>query len=247
MGGREPAGLVAAGFVAAVTVDGAERVSLAELVRRAAELAGSGGRRMLGICGAPGVGKSTVAGRIVAGLGDRAVLVGMDGFHLAHAELARLGRLDRKGAPDTFDAAGYVALLDRLRHNGFVHGVGDPAAVTVYAPEFRRELEEPVAGAVPVPPTVPLVVTEGNYLLLPSEPWCRIRSLLDEIWYLEDDHDERLDRLAARHERYGLTRSAARAKALGSDQRNAELIVPSAAGADHVFRLETLPKSRTHG
>jgi pantothenate kinase len=86
----------------------------------------------------------------------------MDGYHLAQAELQRLGRTERKGAPDTFDAAGYVALLRRLR---------TPDAATVYAPEFRRAIEEPVAGAVPVPPGVPLVVTEGNYLLLDTAPW----------------------------------------------------------------------------
>ena len=93
---------------------------------------------------------------VVAELGDRAVLVPMDGFHLAQPELVRLGRRDRMGAPDTFDAAGYAALLARLRAQD---------DEVVYAPEFRREIEEPIAGAIAVPPEVPLVVTEGNYLL----------------------------------------------------------------------------------
>ena len=92
----------------------------------------------------------------MAELGEQARLVPMDGFHLAQAELVRLGRRDRMGAPDTFDAAGYAALLTRLR--------GDEPVV--YAPEFRREIEEPIAGAIAVPEPRPLVVTEGNYLLL---------------------------------------------------------------------------------
>jgi pantothenate kinase len=87
----------------------------------------------------------------------------MDGFHLAQVELERLGRAQRKGAPDTFDAAGYAALLRRLRTQ-----TGDEV---VYAPDFRREMEEPVAGALPVFAHTPLVITEGNYLLLQDAGW----------------------------------------------------------------------------
>ena len=116
----------------------------------------AGGTRNPRIAGPPGGGKSTVARAVVAELGERARLVPMDGFHLAQPELVRLGRRDRMGAPDTFDAAGYAALLQRLRSD-------EPV---VYAPEFRREIEEPIAGAIAIPKTAPLVVTEGNYLLL---------------------------------------------------------------------------------
>src|SRR5438309_3286446 len=135
---------------------GQQVVPYEEALERARALAASGRRRLLGLTGMPGAGKSTVAARLVEDLGDLAVLVPMDGFHLANDELIRLGRRDRKGAPDTFDAAGYVALLRRLREH---------AQEVVYAPEFRRQIEEPVAGAIPVPPDVPLIVTEGNYLL----------------------------------------------------------------------------------
>src|SRR5689334_15907880 len=155
-----------------------DRADLDPLIRRAQALAATGSRRLLGICGAPGAGKSTLAQRLVGALGDRAVLVGMDGFHLAQRELRRLGREQRKGAPDTFDAAGYVDLIRRLRRNGAEQG----DAETVFAPEFRREIEEPIACAVPVAPEVPLVVTEGNYLLLPEPPWGALRALLDEVW-----------------------------------------------------------------
>ncbi|SDX98339.1 Phosphoribulokinase / Uridine kinase family protein [Micromonospora pattaloongensis] len=200
----------------------------AALVARARALA-DGPRRLLGIVGPPGAGKSTLAARIVAELGPQAVLVPMDGFHLAEAELRRLGRHARKGAIDTFDADGYVALLRRLR---------GPGAETVYAPEFRREIEEPVAGAIPVPASVPLVVTEGNYLLVPEHPWGRVRELLDEAWYLDVDEGLRLRRLTARHIAYGREPAAAAARARGVDQVNAELIAATAPRCDLVVRLD---------
>ncbi|PPK67930.1 nucleoside/nucleotide kinase family protein [Actinokineospora auranticolor] len=198
-------------------------VTFADLRDRAVTMAAAGGRRILGICGAPGVGKTTLAARLVDALGERARLVGMDGFHLAHAELARLGRVDRKGAPDTFDADGYANLLHRLRANT------DPV---VYAPEFRREVEEPIAGAVAVGCDVPLVVTEGNYLLL----WPRVRPLLDEVWFLDPGDELRRARLLARHMAYGRTREQAAERTGGSDERNAELVATTAATADLVLR-----------
>src|SRR3954467_3212309 len=141
------------------------------LTARARALAQQGGRRILGIAGPPGGGKSTVSRQVVAELGSSARLVPMDGFHLAQAELVRLGRRERMGAPDTFDALGYAALLRRLR---------DQTEPVVYAPEFRREIEEPIAGAIAVPKEVPLIVTEGNYLLLSDGDWGAVRPLLDE-------------------------------------------------------------------
>ena len=146
-----------------------------------------------------------LAHALVEGLnaaGDSACLVPMDGFHLAQAELERLGRAERKGAPDTFDAHGYVALLRRLR-------TPLPDEV-VYAPEFRRELEEPVAGALAVPPAVPCVVTEGNYLLMDTPGWREVRPLLDEVWYVETDDALRVQRLVARHQQFGRSADAAR-------------------------------------
>src|SRR3954470_334445 len=145
------------------------------LIARARMLAQTGSRKLLGIAGPPGGGKSTVARQVVAELGEQARLVPMDGFHLAQSELVRLGRRERMGAPDTFDAAGYAALLIRLKSD-------EPV---VYAPEFRREIEEPIAGAIAVPHATPLVVTEGNYLLLQDERWAPVKALLDETWYVE--------------------------------------------------------------
>jgi pantothenate kinase len=199
-----------------------------ELAARARALADAGPRQLLGIAGAPGAGKSTLAERVVAEVGPAARLVPMDGFHLARAELARLGREGRKGAPDTFDANGFVSLLRRLRRL-------EPTSV--WAPAFRRDLEEPVAGAIEVPPEVRLVVTEGNYLLLADEPWEEVRALVHEVWFVDLDAELRLRRLTARHEAYGKSPEQARAWATGSDEVNAALVAGTAGRADLVVRL----------
>lgn len=203
-------------------------ISVDEAIERARALASSGRRTLLGITGPPGGGKSTLAAAVAEALGDRAVLVGMDGFHLAQAELVRLGRRDRMGAVDTFDAAGYVALLRRLR-------AADEDVV--YAPEFRRSIEEPIAGAVAVPSDVPLVITEGNYLLVDSGPWSEVRGLLDEAWYVVQDEETRLRLLIARHVEFGKEPDFAREWVMRSDQVNASLIETTRPRADALVRI----------
>ncbi|WP_338673691.1 nucleoside/nucleotide kinase family protein [Streptomyces sp. SCSIO 30461] len=204
--------------------------AIEQLTARARRLARAEGRRILGIAGPPGAGKSTLAGELVARLDGSAVLVPMDGFHLAQTELARLGLAYRKGAPGTFDAAGYIALLARLR------GAGEGG--TVYAPAFRREIEEPVAGSIPVGPGIPLVITEGNYLLHDEGPWARIRGLLDEVWYLELDDRRRLPRLVDRHVRFGKERRGAERWVTDSDEANARLIAHGRHRAHLTVRMD---------
>ncbi|GEL96628.1 nucleoside/nucleotide kinase family protein [Cellulomonas terrae] len=198
-----------------------------DLLARVEALLAGGPRRVLGIVGAPGAGKSTVAAQVAAAVGPAAVVVPMDGFHLAQTELERIGRADRKGAPDTFDADGFVALLTRLR---------DPRR-TVYAPEYRRELRNPVAGAIAVPPEARLVVVEGNYLLLDEHGFGPVAALLDESWFLAPDDALRLSRLVARHEAFGKSPEAARAWSHGPDEKNARLVAATAVRADVVVRL----------
>ena len=186
-----------------------------------------GQRFLLGIAGAPGAGKSTVADQLLAAFPGQAAVVPMDGYHLANAELERLGSRDRKGAPHTFDSAGYVALLARLRRRA--------SGEVVYAPVFRREIEEAVAGAIAVAPEVELVITEGNYLLLDNGHWAGVRPQLDAVWFIDIDDDVRRTRLIARHVHYGRTAEQALAWVLRSDEPNAALVAATRARADVVL------------
>jgi pantothenate kinase len=191
-----------------------------------------GGRVLLGICGAPGAGKSTLAHRLADALGSEAVVVPMDGFHLHDDELRRLGRLHRKGAPDTFDVDGYRAMLRRLR--------SDEQAV-VYAPAFDRDRELSLAGAIAVLPEHRVVVTEGNYLLLDAPGWHEVRHLLDECWFLTGDDAARRRRLEDRHVGHGRSREAARLWVRDTDEPNARLVAGTAHRADLVVDLADLP------
>ena len=174
-------------------------------------------RQILGIVGAPGAGKSTLVAQIVAHFGASVAVLPMDGFHLADAELRRLGRDQRKGAPDTFDAAGFVALLSRVHRQTPEDGV-------IYAPEFDRSLEAAIAGSIAISPETPLIIAEGNYLLLQEGAWRHVRPLLDASWYVDLDEALRMSRLIARHVQFGRTPEAARAWVAASDEPNARLI-----------------------
>ncbi|WP_307792970.1 nucleoside/nucleotide kinase family protein [Glycomyces niveus] len=204
------------------------------LLDRVRALRAGGGRVLIGVAGCPGAGKSTVAAWLARALdpaGERAVQVPMDGFHLANAELVRLGRRQRKGAIDTFDGHGYLALLERIAAR---------TDSTVYAPEFDRRIGEPVAGAIAVPPSAEVVVTEGNYLLDETGPWPEVRKALTEVWYCETPEPLRLARLVARHERFGKSPEHARSWVAEVDERNAERIRAARPRADLVIDFERL-------
>ena len=197
-----------------------------QALARAQRLLARGTRSILGIAAPPGAGKSTLAEALAQALGAQAQVVPMDGFHLANSELQRLGRAQRKGAADTFDAAGYRQLLQRLRT--------PVAGETVYAPNYVRGLEEAIAGTIAVPADTRLVITEGNYLLLDDPHWAGVRALLDEAWYLDVDETLRNQRLLARHMQFGRSREDALAWIDSTDAPNARRIAASRARADWV-------------
>lgn len=192
------------------------------------------GRALLGIAGAPGSGKSALAAALAAAYG--AVVVPMDGFHLADVELGRRGLLDRKGAPETFDAEGYAALLARVRA-----GVEQ----VVMAPMFERDLEQPVAGAIPVPRSAELIVTEGNYLLLDEPRWRSVRAQLDVVWHLRLDETTRTQRLVARHEEFGKSPDEARRWVERVDESNAVLAEAAAQRAHLILDVTASTASAT--
>lgn len=184
-------------------------------------------RVVIGIVGAPGAGKSTVAELLVRRLGPHAVLLPMDGFHLPQARLRELGRRDRMGAPDTFDVDGFAALLERVRRDS-----GD-----LSAPGFDRTIEEATPGTVVIPAEARIVVVEGNYLLLDTDGWGQVGRMIDLVFCVEVEPGIRHSRLVARHEQFGKSTADALAWARGPDEANARLIERSAARADHRVRL----------
>lgn len=203
---------------------------LGALATAAVALVPEGGRAILGIAGTPGAGKTTLAELLVSEVAgthgaDWVAHVPMDGFHLADVQLDRLDLRHRKGAPETFDAAGYAALLCRIRSE---------TDSWVYAPGFDRTLEQPLAAAMLVPPAARLIISEGNYLLLESDPWPLARAALDEVWFVTVDGTARVERLVERHVRFGKRRDHAREWVAATDGPNADLIEPGIRLADRV-------------
>ena len=210
-------------------------VSTQDLVQRVEGLIKRPGRQILGLVGAPGSGKSTVATLIAEAFGPQVQVVEMDAFHLSDELLTRLGLRDRKGAVDTFDAAGYVELLRRIRSH---------PAETVFAPAFNRTLDAGIVGAIAITADCRLVITTGNYLLHEEQPWSPVRSLLDHAWYLEPDDHVRRTQLAARHQQFGKTEEQALAWAHSSDEPNAGVVRRRRHRADLIATLAIAPSQQ---
>jgi pantothenate kinase len=188
-------------------------------------------RIVVGLAGSPGAGKSTIAALLVEQLAPDAALLPMDGFHLSQARLVELGRRERMGAPDTFDLDSFRRTLVAVRR-----GFG-ATGQSVSVPGFDREREEPVPDALHVAPGISCVVVEGNYVLLDTGGWERVAPLLDLTFFVDLGHEERLERLVARHENYGKSPAEALAWALGPDETNAQAIDRTAGRADHRIAL----------
>lgn len=198
------------------------------------------GRTLLGLAGPPAAGKSTLAHLLIEEINhregpDTAAYLPLDGFHLSNAQLDRLDLRPRKGAPETFDALGYLALLRRAATDRF-HDI--------YAPDFDRTLDEPVAARHVIRPHTRLIITEGNYLAAPATPWTDARALLRELWYVDADHTLRDTRLLARHTAGGEDRTTARRRIDTNDQPNAAYVESSRAACDWVVRTDEFASVR---
>jgi pantothenate kinase len=199
-----------------VSPDGREIIALVEAL--------PAGRFVLGLSGSPGAGKSTLAAALASAYA--VPVVPMDGFHRPNAELRAMRRLDHKGAPDTFDAEEYAAVLGALH-------TGRP----VLAPAFDHRLPDPVPDAIEVPAAAGLVVTEGNYLLVDEPRWRAVREQLDAVWHLVADEGARVERLVRRHVEVGRAEAEARAWVARVDQANAELVESVSDRADVILDL----------
>ena len=179
-------------------------------------------RRIIGIAGCPGSGKSTFAAGLVAEQPNSHVLVPMDGFHLPNAVLDTRGTRGVKGAPHTFDATAFVDAIRSIR----------TSEDAVVLPIFDRSIDEPQAGGVLVAPTEHIVLVEGNYLLLDEAPWSRLQNLFDLTIYVDTDDDVRIGRLIARHVEFGKSPAEATDFVRNSDERNTALVAASRDRAD---------------
>lgn len=182
-------------------------------------------RLMVAIAGAPGSGKSTLAAALKAELGATAIVVPMDGYHFDDAVLNARGQRARKGAPHTFDVAGFEALLKRIRAR-------EP---DVAIPVFDRAMELSRAGAEIIGAEARIIIVEGNYLLLKQKPWSRLKRLFDLTVFLKVPEAELERRLLARWRGFGFDETAAREKALGNDIPNARLVASASGRADLII------------
>ena len=201
--------------------------SLDEVITRAKSLI-TGERKIVGLIGKPGAGKSTLSAQLIEHLGAQAAILNMDGYHLSNLALRELGRADRKGAPDTFDALGFTAILQRVKNQ---------VDQDIYFPVFDRSIEESIAAQGVITPEIKLVITEGNYLLHNENNWGGVKELLDESWFIEVDDQIRIERLVNRHHKFGKSKADAHSWATGSDENNARIVAQTRELADVIINL----------
>lgn len=188
---------------------------------------------MFAIAGPPGAGKSTTAVRIcgaLTGLGAKSCVVSMDGFHLDNRILGPRGLLERKGAPETFDAAGFVAQINRLSKGE------DDVAI----PVFDRDRDMAIAGANMVSQQDEIIIVEGNYLLLNDAPWSQLLGLWTESVLINPGMDVLQTRLVQRWIDHGLSADEARERAMGNDMANARTVLSRSAGPSIQLKPDAL-------
>ncbi|HVY50263.1 MAG TPA: nucleoside/nucleotide kinase family protein [Devosia sp.] len=202
--------------------------ALTRLRSEAEALLAKPGRRVLGIAGGPGVGKSTLAQELVKALGPIAAYVPMDGFHMKHAKLEALGIAADKGMPHTFEGAAFADFLARLKD----------ATQDMRGPGYSRKIEDVVENAFTVPSTTRLLVVEGNYLLLATAPWWRVKPLLDRAVFIEVPREKVRARLMKRHAEEGLfTEERNRAHVERVDLSNYDTVMRSKPRADIAIEI----------
>jgi pantothenate kinase len=189
-------------------------------------------RYLFAVAGPPGAGKSTLAEALLAALEarapGRAALVPMDGYHFDNAVLEPRGLMSRKGAPETFDVAGLLRDLQRIRAGG----------AEVAVPVFDRSLDLARAGARVVGPERAVVLVEGNYLLLDDPPWSGLAPLFDRTLLIDVAPGELRRRLVDRWLRHGLAMAAAEERANANDMVNAGLVATRSRPADVLWQQD---------
>ena len=208
------------------------------LLRRLTEMQRAEARRILVFLAAPpATGKSTLAqfleqlSRTEEDLPPVQAL-GMDGFHYPNRYLAahtilrdgeKIPLTSIKGAPETFDVPALAAKLGAAREE------------SVTFPVYDRRIHDVVPDAVTA--DAPILLVEGNWLLLDEEPWRDLCGLADHRLRIDAAPELLRDRLIARKVQGGSTTEAAAAFYEASDAPNILRFAAHAGAADDIWRM----------
>ena len=182
-------------------------------------------RFIIAVAGPPGAGKSTLSKQLVQMLKTRSIqscIISMDGFHLENSILKRLGLLDRKGSPTTFDVPAFIQVMKRLA----------AYESDVAIPKFDRKKDISIERASIVSTQDKILIVEGNYLLLNDEQWVELQDIWDETVFINPGMDVLEKRLIDRWLSYGMDNESAKNRAFGNDIPNAKNIIENSLPAN---------------